>query len=52
MERWEEYIKGVNGMIFSKTEEQFSDLLDELKTEFNWNDGQLYLLPPNSTLLR
>ena len=35
-------------MIFLKTEEQFSDLLDELKTEFNWNDGQLYSLPPNS----
>jgi hypothetical protein len=30
--------------VFSKTEDKYKDLLKEFKTEFNWNNGNLYIL--------
>jgi hypothetical protein len=29
--------------VFSKTEDEYEDLLEEFKTEFNWNNGNLHI---------
>jgi hypothetical protein len=29
--------------VFLKTEDKYEDLLEEFKTEFNWNNGNLYI---------
>ena len=49
IERWEEFLQAFNQVIFSKTEEQYSDILDEFKLNFNWNEGHLHVISPNST---
>jgi hypothetical protein len=49
MERWEEFMQFFQKVVFSKTEDEYEDLLEEFKTEFNWNDGNPHLATPNST---
>lgn len=39
MERWEEYSQFFRKVVFSKTEDEYEDQLEEFKTEFNWNNG-------------
>jgi hypothetical protein len=29
--------------VFSKTKDEYEDLLEEFKTEFNWNNGNLHI---------
>jgi hypothetical protein len=29
--------------VFSKTKDKYKDILEEFKTEFNWNNGNLYI---------
>ena len=49
MERWEEFIKFFKKVVFSKTEDEYEDLLGEFKTEFNWNNGHPHLATLNSS---
>jgi hypothetical protein len=35
MERWEEYAQFFQMVVFSKTEDEYEDQLEEFKTEFN-----------------
>ena len=38
IERWEEYIQLFQKVVFSKTKDEYEDMLEEFKTEFNWNN--------------
>jgi hypothetical protein len=49
MERWEEYAQFFQKVVFSKTEDEYKDLLKEFKTEFNWNNGNLHIPSAFST---
>jgi len=50
MERWEEYSQFFQKVVFSKTEDEYEDRLEEFKTEFNWNNGNPHVpLAPSLT---
>jgi hypothetical protein len=49
MERWEEYNQLFQKVVFSKTEDEYEDLLEEFKAEFNWNDGNPHVSSVSST---
>ena len=36
-------------VVYSKTKEEYEDLVAEWKAEFHWNDGNTYRAPANST---
>ena len=48
MERWEEYAQFFQKVVFSKTEDEYKDQLEEFKAEFNWNNGNLHV--PSASL--
>jgi hypothetical protein len=48
MERWEEYAQFFQKVVFSKTEDEYEDQLEEFKAEFNWNDGNPHV--PSASL--
>ena len=53
MERWDEYMAFFRRVVFSKTEDEYEDLLDEFKIEFHWNNGNLHQLPqPSASTLQ
>jgi hypothetical protein len=49
MERWEKYAQFFQKVVFSKTEDKYENLLEEFKTEFNWNNGNLHIPSAFST---
>jgi hypothetical protein len=49
IKRWEEYAQFFQKVVFSKTEDEYEDLLEEFKAEFNWNNGNLYIPLASST---
>jgi hypothetical protein len=53
-ERWEEFIQGFRDVVYAKTEDEYTDILNEFKDDFYWNSGQPYVLPSdaNSTQLQ
>jgi hypothetical protein len=49
MERWEEFEKGFKEVVYAKTEDQYEDILSELKAEFHWNDGNPHVVALDAT---
>ena len=49
VERQEEFMQFFQKVMFSKTEDEYEDLLEEFKEEFNQNEGNLYLATLNLT---
>ncbi|KAI1006365.1 hypothetical protein K3495_g1857 [Podosphaera aphanis] len=45
-ERWKEFERFFSDVVHSITPEEYLDRVEEFKTEFNYNEGELYELPP------
>lgn len=39
-EVWDDFLKGFRDVVFTKTEEEFEDALEEWKEAFHWNNGE------------
>ncbi|HEY1645983.1 MAG TPA: hypothetical protein VGF75_06505 [Candidatus Saccharimonadales bacterium] len=49
MERWEEFERGFRDVVYTKTIEDYEDILSEFKAEFHWNDSNPHIAPPEAT---
>lgn len=48
-EVWEDFLKGFRNVVFTKTEEEFEDALEEWKGAFHWNNGERWQVGVDAT---
>jgi hypothetical protein len=41
-------MKGFRDVVYAKTEDEYTDILNEFKDDFHWNSGNPHVLPSNA----